>query len=1012
MQNSHSVPSAETRHTYLYDAFISYRHVAPDRGWAKWLHGALETYRVPKQLVAKGYPRRLTRVFRDEEELPANADLSAQITAALDQSKFLIVVCSPRAVDSRWVNAEVEHFRKLGRHDRILALLIEGDPKTSFPKALVEIRKSVVYASPDGTTSMRDVIEDVEPLAADVRPERADQKAHALRSNARLRLMACILGCRFDDLRQREAERRGQLARRASAGLVALVLILSGLTVFAFVQRNEAMVQKHNAETQERIAKQRQTEAEEARADEKERAEQLKKVSDFQSGMLSQIDTRTAGEGLMTDVRERFATAIKMAGMPKAARTAQEKTLHDLLMRVNATDTAAAMIDRTILQPAIKTIDEHFKDDPKTDASLRQSLATLYGDRLALYDKAIPLQESALAKRRRVLGEEHPDTLISINNMGMLLQAQGKLAEAEPFCREALEISRRVLGEEHPDTLSTTNNMGFLLAAQGRIAEAEPYLREALEKIRRVLGEEHPNTLSSIGNMGCLLEAQGKLAEAESLYREALEKRRRFLGGEHPDTLISIDNMGALLESQGKLVEAEPFYREALEKRCRALGVEHPDTLASMNNVAGMLEAQGKLAEAEPYLGEALEKSRRVLGEEHPNTLRYIDNMGGLLEAQGKLTEAEPYYREALEKSRRVLGEEHPDTLASMNNVAGLLKAQGKLAEAEPYYREALEKSRRVLGAEHPETLTVMNNMGLLLLAQGEFAEAEPFCREALKKRRRVLGEEHPDTLNSLHTMGGLLEAQGKLAEAEPFYQESLEKSLHVLGKEHPDTLILIHSLGHLLLAQGKLAEAEPFCREAFEKRRRVLGDEHPDTLASMNNMGGLLEDQGKLAEAEPFYREALEKRRRVLGEESRNTLISVNSAGRLLYAQGKHHEAVDLLVSVQHAAREKFDGVYARRLADSLTVLGRARVGVGFNAERFTLAELNLLEAYPIYLAAKDRGPTHKDTLACVQGLVDLYSAWHTAEPDQGYDSKAAEWRVKLDPATAEHLKPLPRDQ
>ena len=58
--------------------------------------------------------------------------------------------------------------------------------------------------------------------------------------------------------------------------------------------------------------------------------------------------------------------------------------------------------------------------------------------------------------------------------MGYLLQAQGRLAEAEPYYRKALEVSRRVLGDEHPSTLSSINNMGGLLQAQGRLAEAEP----------------------------------------------------------------------------------------------------------------------------------------------------------------------------------------------------------------------------------------------------------------------------------------------------------------------------------------------------------------------------------------------------------------------------------------------------------------------------------------------------------------------------------------------------------
>jgi hypothetical protein len=94
---------------------------------------------------------------------------------------------------------------------------------------------------------------------------------------------------------------------------------------------------------------------------------------------------------------------------------------------------------------------------------------------------------------------------------------------------------------------------------------------------------------------------------------------------------------------------------------------------------------------------------------------------------------------------------------------------------------------------------------------------------------------------------------------------------------------------------------------------------------------------------------------------------------------------------------RKAFTGGNARRLADFLMSLGRARAGVGDDSGRFTLAEANLLEAHAIYLAAKDRGPAHKDTLECVQALVDLYAAWDTAEPGNGHDAKAAEWRARL---------------
>ena len=87
-----------------------------------------------------------------------------------------------------------------------------------------------------------------------------------------------------------------------------------------------------------------------------------------------------------------------------------------------------------------------------------------------------------------MLGQEHPDTLLSANNLAGLFQDQGRLAEAEPLFKRALEARERVLGKEHPETLLGVNNLAALFQAQGRLAEAEPLYKRALEARERVLG--------------------------------------------------------------------------------------------------------------------------------------------------------------------------------------------------------------------------------------------------------------------------------------------------------------------------------------------------------------------------------------------------------------------------------------------------------------------------------------------------------------------------------------------
>ncbi|MGD8588504.1 MAG: TIR domain-containing protein, partial [Chromatiales bacterium] len=223
-------------HEYRYAAFISYRHTPMDRGFAKWLHSQIERYRAPRELVKRGVQQRVGRVFRDEEELAASADLSEEIEHALEQSQHLIVICSRLTPESRWVNEEIKRFHSLGRGDRILALLIDGEPDEAFPAALFR------GIGPDDVQAGGAK----EPLAADVRHSE-DESERSLKHTAKLKIIATLLGCNYDDLRRRELERQ---RRRWAAGLFslgALVVVISSLAGLAWYQKGVAVEQRQLA---------------------------------------------------------------------------------------------------------------------------------------------------------------------------------------------------------------------------------------------------------------------------------------------------------------------------------------------------------------------------------------------------------------------------------------------------------------------------------------------------------------------------------------------------------------------------------------------------------------------------------------------------------------------------------------------------------------------------------------------------------------------------------------------
>jgi hypothetical protein len=118
--------------------------------------------------------------------------------------------------------------------------------------------------------------------------------------------------------------------------------------------------------------------------------------------------------------------------------------------------------------------------------------------------------------KQRVLGQEHPSTLGSMNNLASIYINQGRLNKAESLQIQVLEMRRRVLGQEHPDTLSSMNNLTLIYINQGRLSEADSLQMQVLEMRQRVLGKEHPSTLSSMRNLVLVYRHQG-LSEDESL---------------------------------------------------------------------------------------------------------------------------------------------------------------------------------------------------------------------------------------------------------------------------------------------------------------------------------------------------------------------------------------------------------------------------------------------------------------------------------------------------------------
>ncbi|BEL05659.1 FxSxx-COOH system tetratricopeptide repeat protein [Actinoplanes sichuanensis] len=372
---------------------------------------------------------------------------------------------------------------------------------------------------------------------------------------------------------------------------------------------------------------------------------------------------------------------------------------------------------------------------------------------------------------------------------------QGRLGPAATGFERALTDQRRVLGDDHPDTLTTRHNLALAHKEAGRLDEAISQYEQVLADRRRVLGEDDSGTLTTWHNLAYTYRAAGRLDEAISTYEHVLAGHRRVLGDDHPGTLTTQRNLADAHREAGRLDEAINTYKKVLAGQQRVLGDDAPETLGTRRHLAAAYREAGLLGQATDMLEQVLAGQPAVLGDDHPGVLATRADLAGAYRAAGRPAEAISMYEQVLTDARRVLGDDHPDTLAIRNNLAGAYRAAGRLEAAISAYEQVLVDARRVLGDDHPGTLAARNNLAATHLAAGRRAEAIAGFERVLIDQRRVLGDDHPNTLTAQSNIAGAYHQAGRVDEAISRYERVLADRRRILGDHHPATLSTRRSL-------------------------------------------------------------------------------------------------------------------------------------------------------------------------------------------------------------------------
>jgi tetratricopeptide (TPR) repeat protein len=750
---------------FKYTAFLSYSHA--DSSAARWLHRALERFPISADLVGREtpvgpVPSTLRPIFRDRDDFSGGHSLQEATLRALRTSKFLIVLCSPNAALSQYVNEEVRLFKELGGNSRIIPVILDGEPgdpkHECFPPA---VKYTVDEAGTITSTS-------AEPVAPDMRSV-GDGRRRAL-----TKIAAGLLGVSHDAI-----ARRAEVAwrRRAAVRMFAAVAIVALALTSGFFYLNWRATQSNEAALQILVD---QLIASQARASGGDQSQLEGPVTDAIAAAASDAASGDA----------RMEQALELLGQNKVEQAAvlfralaEERATQSTLARDDAAGAyrnlgaIAGLADPVAAREAYGRALQYAPDDPESlywhgwlnllagnleiakgslehllEISLRDEddhgvyrarlrlgrLAALRGD----LDTALEDQRTALAiaLARAALRPQDPqrrrDVAVSHEKVGNVLRAQGNLPEALASYRASLAIMQELV-DGAPDIDSRQRDLSVAYVRIGDVIRDQGDLPSALENytaalsIRQQLVERSPDNAqwqrdysSAHNRMGDVLARQGQLEAAIDHYRQSLAIREQLVvrdpdnGGWRQDEFYALIRIARALDQLGDLPEAMSILRRAhavitgLVNRDDANADWQRDLASSHMALGTMLEKQAKHADAAVHFRTALSIRQALvaLDDDNANWQRDLsfshDVLGGFLFARGDTAGAEVLFRAALEIRRQLFAADPSSSeikrllAVSHGRLGDAANALGDAAAALDHYRSAMGLFSELVGAD------------------------------------------------------------------------------------------------------------------------------------------------------------------------------------------------------------------------------------------------------------------------------------------------------------------------
>ena len=281
-------------------------------------------------------------------------------------------------------------------------------------------------------------------------------------------------------------------------------------------------------------------------------------------------------------------------------------------------------------------------------------------DRAGLTGPAVDHWQDLATTGGRLLGGEHPDTMLAGQRLADAYLAAGRPDDAIPWFQWVLDGLAHKLGPGHRDVIEARRCLGHAYVAALQLPAAMSVLERAVSQFEQVCGPGHADTLGARDELAAAYLAAGQYSDAITLYRRTLADRERVQGARHPQTMTTRQGLADAYLASGQAKEAVAAHKRVVADRERVLGPDHLDTLRALNNLGAAYQKTGKTAAAELASEQAWSGFERVLGPRHPETLRSRAGLAQVYSRLGRYGDARALLRDTVDRLERVLPDGDP----------------------------------------------------------------------------------------------------------------------------------------------------------------------------------------------------------------------------------------------------------------------------------------------------------------------------------------------------------------